>query len=96
MCNKIGCWSNKHPTSERKSTYERYRQSALITDMDPSTGGFQHFLVEFEGTELDESDNDEIQQLMTELTVDKDEEHYFTKFGAIDGVSVVTELQDEL
>ncbi|KAI0995248.1 hypothetical protein K3495_g12933 [Podosphaera aphanis] len=63
--------------------------------MDPSTGGFQHFLVEFEGTELDESNSDEIQQLMTELTIEKDKEHYFTEFGAIDGTSMITELQNQ-
>ncbi|KAI0998260.1 hypothetical protein K3495_g9936 [Podosphaera aphanis] len=95
VCNKFGCWSIKHPTTERKSAYEPYKHPALVTIMDPNTGGFQHFLVEFEGTELDESDNDEIQQLMTELTIEKDEEHYFTEFGGIDGTSMITELQNQ-
>ncbi|KAI0998773.1 hypothetical protein K3495_g9424 [Podosphaera aphanis] len=95
VCNKTGCWSNKHPTSERKSAYERYRQSALITNTDPSTGGFQYFLVEFEGTELDSSDNDEIQQLVTELEIEDVGENYFTEFGPINGTSVITDLHDQ-
>ncbi|KAI1002437.1 hypothetical protein K3495_g5767 [Podosphaera aphanis] len=32
---------------------------------------------------------------MTELTIEKDEEHYFTEFGAIDGTSMITELQNQ-
>ncbi|KAI1006957.1 hypothetical protein K3495_g1266 [Podosphaera aphanis] len=95
VCNKTGCWSDKHPTSECKSAYERYRQSALITNIDPSTGGFQDFLVEFEGTELDLSENDEIQQLVTELEIEDVGENYFTEFGPIDGTSVITDLHDQ-
>lgn len=49
VCNKQGCWSNKHSQEERQQAYARFKTS----NPDHNRAFYQHFLIACEGVEED-------------------------------------------
>ncbi|KAI0991738.1 hypothetical protein K3495_g16449, partial [Podosphaera aphanis] len=65
VCRKIGCWSTKHTSQDRRKAYEKFCQYADKSHLT----NFDQFLFEFEGldTGIDRSSDSEIQALIADL-----------------------------
>ncbi|KAI0991399.1 hypothetical protein K3495_g16788, partial [Podosphaera aphanis] len=83
VCGKTGCWSSSHPIQERRSAYNRYRDTAYVSRADPSPEAYHAFLVEFEGLELDELANPDHSD---------EETQFFTEFGTLDDDNAISTL----
>jgi hypothetical protein len=57
VCGKVGCWSTKHPAWERKPRQDKWRQYAQEMGQGSSESDFAAFLVDFEGIDIGEWDN---------------------------------------
>ena len=79
ICHKPGCWSTKHTPEERRQNYEQFRGRSGSS----SQGYFQQFLLEFEGQDDGELEDDreepDIDQLLTEFESDFLFENYSPK-----------------
>ncbi|KAI0994965.1 hypothetical protein K3495_g13216, partial [Podosphaera aphanis] len=107
VCRKVGCWSNKHPSEERRRAYEKFCQYSEGTNLN----NFDQFLFEFEGldTGIETSSDTEVQTLIKGLTIEEEEEEefqgkdfsqrnnnqFFTEMGAVDGIRVLSMLDDQ-
>ena len=104
VCGKEGCWSTKHSTSERKSRQNKWRQYAQEKGQGVSASDFEAFLMEFEGVDIGEWDNDNV---ITDFDTwyaanEKSDEHisqqntqYLTSYGTVDGDDIVAILDEQ-
>ena len=65
VCSKEGCWSNKHTQDERDQAYNEFKKVLRTA----TTTVYYHFLIDFEGVELDlkEARREETEQLLLEV-----------------------------
>ncbi|KAI1798510.1 putative transposase [Daldinia bambusicola] len=106
VCGKHGCWSTKHPTTERKAKYNSWRRYAQESGKDDTKEGFERFLIEYEGEndteeeEGDDYDNWESQHpdedgSDTEERACTPPAHYTTEYGKVDGYQVANILANQ-
>ena len=97
ICDKDGCWSTKHTLQERKEAYAKFKQNARKSGAPQDISYFQSFLTNYEGHEDLESHEDVEEEEPADFARLQIEEsdQFFTSFGSIDGVSVVSALNDQ-
>lgn len=102
VCQKPGCWSNRHTLQERKDAFAKFRQGAVKAGTRHDTAYLQSFLTNYEGyenleNETDDEKDDMINLLRTLEIEDypDDQGQFFTEFGNVDGTSVVAALNDQ-
>jgi hypothetical protein len=104
VCGKVGCWSTKHPAWERKPRQDKWRQYAQEMGQGSSESDFAAFLVDFEGIDIGEWDNNDSTADFDAwcTTTEKDGEYatqqhtqYLTSYGTVDGSSTVAILNEQ-
>ena len=104
VCGKTGCWSTKHPASERKPRQNRWRQYTQEKGLGSSASDFAAFLMDFEGVDIGEWDNDDgtadFDAWCTET--EENDKHttqqhtqYVTSYGIVDGSGTVAILNEQ-
>jgi hypothetical protein len=104
VCGKVGCWSTKHPASERKPRQDGWRQYAQEKGLGSSAPDFAAFLMDFEGIDTGEWDNnDTAADFNAWYTEAKNHDEpatqlhtqYMTSYGTVDGSSTVALLNEQ-
>ena len=96
VCGKRGCWSTKHPISERKprqNQWRRYMQEHERQD------DFATFLIDYEGVDTggfeDEAGDFDSWCTATQGTETSQSENFFTGYGPVNGESTVMILNNQ-
>lgn len=93
ICNKIGCWSTRHPIEERRRSRQRFQNYVQDRGIDSD---YEAFLMSFEGIDIDDDDDDGNED-------NKDLDLYFQSYneqfltsacGAINGRIITTRLNN--
>ncbi|KAI0997705.1 hypothetical protein K3495_g10485 [Podosphaera aphanis] len=100
ICRKIGCWSTKHTSQDRRRAYDKFCQYSEEGNLTR----FDQFLFEFEGLEtgIEMTNDTEIQAVIADMNMEIEEEDHertegqlFAEMGAVDGIKILTILDDQ-
>ncbi|VDB92844.1 Bgt-20191-2, partial [Blumeria graminis f. sp. tritici] len=93
VCNKEGCWSNKHSKAEREEAFQH-----LQNQKNEYNKRYTQFFAKCGQPELAIPESIHLSQLMSDLNLPDSEdfnEVCFTRFGPINGKKYLTELNNE-
>lgn len=86
ICKKIGCWSTKHTSEERKKHREDFQKQV--------NRRFDQYMAEGDDEEPQQSSDSELEAFMTSLDVNDKSETFLTSCGSINGTEMTQYLAE--